>query len=224
MVKVPNGRGSGASEEAILGATRDLLAEKGLQGLSMRTLAQRVGVSATAIYHYFENKDELVRRVVESGFQRFGEYMEEAQRVHAKGSLERVRAVGEAYLQFALENHAYFRVLFSLEHPDPHSLDDLPEGGGYGLLRQAVVDAMDAGTMRTIDPDLMVMFLWSLTHGLLTISMACRIDHCPEFGKDPVARTPLDLFQAFGPLVRNGVVGPAEVPRDVKDAVKSGGD
>lgn len=224
MVKVPNGRGSGASEEAILGATRDLLAEKGLQGLSMRTLAQRVGVSATAIYHYFENKDELVRRVVEGGFQRFGEYMEEAQRVHPKGSLERVRAVGEAYLQFALENHAYFRVLFSLQHPDPHSLDDLPEGGGYGLLRQAVVDAMDAGAMRTIDPDLMVMFLWSLTHGLLTISMACRIDHCPEFGKDPVARTPLDLFQAFGPLVRNGVVGPAEAARDVKDAVKSGGD
>ena len=224
MVKVPNGRGSGASEEAILGATRDLLAEKGLQGLSMRALAQRVGVSATAIYHYFENKDELVRRVVEGGFQRFGEYLEEAQRAYPKGSVERVRAVGEGYLRFALENHAYFRVLFSLEHPDPHSLDDLPEGGGYGLLRQAVVDAMEAGTMRTVDPDLMVMFLWSLTHGLLTISMACRIDHCPEFGKDPVARTPLDLFQAFGPLVRNGVVGPAEAARDVKDAVKSGGD
>jgi len=224
MVKVPNGRGAGASEEAILEATRDLLAEKGLQGLSMRALAERVGVSATAIYHYFENKDELVRRVVQGGFHRFGEYLEEAQRAHPKGSLERVRAVGEGYLQFALENHAYFRVLFSLEHPDPHSLDDLPEGGGYGLLRQAVVDAMDAGTMRTIDPDLMVMFLWSLTHGLLTISMACRIDHCPEFREDPVAHTPLDLFRAFGPLVRDGVVGPAEAARDEKDAVASGGD
>jgi hypothetical protein len=68
------------------------------------------------------------------------------------------------------------------------------------------------------------MFLWSLTHGLLTISMACRIDHCPEFGKDAVAHTPLDLFKAFGPMVREGIMGPAATARDVKDAVKSGGD
>jgi AcrR family transcriptional regulator len=39
MVKVPNGRGTGAGEEAILEASRDLLAEKGLQGLSMRVVA-----------------------------------------------------------------------------------------------------------------------------------------------------------------------------------------
>lgn len=222
--KEPNGRGSGEVETAILGAARDLLAEKGLQGLSMRTVAQRVGVSATAIYHYFENKDALVGSVVQSGFHRFGEYMEQAMDLHPKGSLARVRAVGEAYLRFALENQAYFRVLFSLQHPDPHALEDLPEGGGYGLLRQAVSEAMDAGTMRRVDPDLMVMFLWSLTHGLLTISMACRIDHCPEFGKDAVAHTPLDLFKAFGPMVREGIMGPAATARDVKDAVKSGGD
>ncbi len=49
MVKVPNGRGSGASEEAILGATRDLLAEKGLQGLSMRAQEKNVGVSAPSL-------------------------------------------------------------------------------------------------------------------------------------------------------------------------------
>jgi AcrR family transcriptional regulator len=220
----PNGRATGASEVAILEAARDLLAEKGLQGLSMRTVAQRVGVSATAIYHYFENKDELVRRVVQGGFRRFGEYIEDAMRRHPRGSLERVRAVGEAYLQFALENQAYFRVLFSLQHPDPHTLEDLPEGGGYGLLRQAVVDAMQAGTMREIDPDLMVMFLWSLTHGLLTISMACRIEQCPEFEREAVSHTPLELFQAFGPLVREGVLGPAGVASAADEQIVSGGE
>ncbi len=215
--KEPNGRGSGEVETAILEAARDLLAEKGLQGLSMRTVAERVGVSATAIYHYFENKDALVASVVQGGFHRFGEYIEQAMAPHPKGSLERVRAVGEAYLRFALENHSYFRVLFSLQHPDPHALEDLPEGGGYGLLRQAVVDAMDAQTMRRVDPDLMVMFLWSLTHGLLTISMACRIDHCPEFGKESVAHTPLEMFRAFGPLVREGITGPAAPPAAAED-------
>ncbi len=200
---------AGDVEGAILEAARDLLADKGLKGLSMRTVADRVGVSATAIYHYFENKDELVQRVVQQGFRRFGEYLQQAMGAHPRGSFERVRALGEAYLQFALENHAYFRVLFSLQHPHPHALDDLPEGGGYGLLRQAVVDAMDSGAMRAIDPDLMVMFLWSLTHGLLTISLACKIEQCPEFDSKTMARTPLELFHAFGPLVSGGVIGPA---------------
>lgn len=206
------GNRSGDVESAILEAARDLLADKGLPGLSMRTVAERVGVSATAIYHYFENKEALVERVVQRGFRRFGEYIGQAMRAHPRGSLERVRAVGEAYLQFALENHAYFRVLFNLQRDHPHTLEDLPEGGGYGLLRQAVVDAMDSGAMRAIDPDLMVMYLWSLTHGLLTISLACQIEHCPEFPREDAPRTPLELFRAFGPLVRDGVLGTAAVP------------
>jgi AcrR family transcriptional regulator len=202
---------AGDVEGAILEAARDLLAEKGLQGLSMRVVAERVGVSATAIYHYFENKQELVERVVRQGFQRFGEYIEQGMRAHPLGSLERVRAVGEAYLQFALENQAHFRVLFNLERPHPHTIEDLPEGGGYGLLRRAVVDAMESGAMRSIDPDLMVMYLWSLTHGLLMISLSCQIEHCPEFESDTMARTPLDMFHAFGPLVREGVLGTADL-------------
>jgi AcrR family transcriptional regulator len=215
---------TGDVEGAILDAARDLLAEKGLQGLSMRTVAERVGVSATAIYHYFENKEELVHRVVRQGFQRFGEYIEQAMGAHPRGSLERVRAVGEAYLRFALENHAYFRVLFNLQRPHAHNIEDLPEGGGYGLLRQAVVDAMESGAMRTIDPDLMVMYLWSLTHGLLMISLACQIERCPEFGSDTMARTPMDMFHAFGPLVREGVLGPAAVAAEAAPRAGAAGE
>ena len=51
------------TETAILVAARDLLAEGGLDALSMRAVAARVGISATAIYNYFTNKQALVRRV-----------------------------------------------------------------------------------------------------------------------------------------------------------------
>jgi AcrR family transcriptional regulator len=204
-VKEAEARRAADVEQAILEAARDILAVGGLDALSMRLVAERVGVSATAIYHYFENKDQLVRRVVEYGFQRFGAYLEEAAARHPKGSLERVRSLGEAYLQFALENQSYFRVLFSLHHGDPHRLDELPDGGGYGLLRRAVEEAMDAGAIRRANPDVMVMYLWSMTHGLLTISMACRIDSCPEFSADSLELSPLELFHAFDPYVREGI-------------------
>ena len=192
-------------EQAVLEAARDILAVGGLDALSMRSVAERVGVSATAIYHYFENKDALVRRVVEHGFQRFGSYLEHAAAQHPKGSLERVRSLGEAYLTFALENQSSFRVLFGLHHGDPPRLDELPHGGGYGLLRQAVEDAMASGAMRDGNPDVMVMYLWSVTHGLLTISLACRIDECPEFSRDSLQVDPLELFRSFGPFVREGI-------------------
>ncbi len=198
-------RRSSDAEAAILAAARDVLAQRGLDGLSMRAVAERVGVSATALYHYFENKDALVDRVVQSGFRRFGEYLQHAAEPHPRGSLERVRALGEAYVRFALENRAYFRVLFSLSPGQPHSITDLPDGGGYGLLRAAVVDAMGAGTMRRADPDLVVMYLWSMTHGLVTIGLACRIEECPELGPGIAHGHPLELFEAFGTFIHEGL-------------------
>ncbi len=192
------------SEQAILDAARDILAERGLEHLSMRTVADRVGVSATAIYRYFPGKEALVSRVVQSGFQRFGEYLRKAGERYPRGSLDRITALGEAYLRFALENQAYFRVLFSLDHSDRQAIEDLPEAGGHGLLRTAVTEAMDAGVMRRADPETVAMFLWSVAHGLVTLSLTCRIDECPEFRHGPVLG-PVDLFAAFASFVRDGL-------------------
>jgi AcrR family transcriptional regulator len=204
-------RGAG-SEQAIMDAARHILAHRGPDALSMRAVADRVGMSATAIYRYFESKDVLVARVVQRGFERFGEYLREAAERHPRGSLERLAALGEAYIRFALENQEYFKLLFSLQHPDPHSLDDLPESGGHGLLRRAVVEAMDSGAMRRADPDLVAMYLWSVAHGLLTLSMTCRLDECPEFSKGAMAHGPVELFRAFRDLVRQGLAATVDVP------------
>ena len=193
------------SEQAILDAARDVLARDGVDALSMRSVAERVGMSATAIYHYFANKEALVERVVEAGFERFGAYLTEAAESHPRGSVERLAALGEAYIRFALENEAYFKLLFSLQHPHPHSIDELPDAGGHGLLRSAVLDAMEAGTIRRVDPDTVVMYLWSVAHGLLTLSMSCRIEECPEFEHGAVKAGPIELFQQFGLLVRHGI-------------------
>ncbi len=191
-------------EADILDAARDLIAEGGLDRLSMRAVAEKVGVSATAIYHYFQGKQDLVERVVKRAFERFGGYLERAMREHPRGSVERIRALGEAYIRFALENQAYFRVIFSLEAPDPRALEDLPGGGGYELLRQSVEDAIEAGNYRKADPDLMSLYLWSVCHGLITLALACRFEECSERGNVPTS--PLELFHALGPFVQAGVL------------------
>ncbi len=188
-------------EAAILDAARDLLAAGGEAGLSMRQLADHVGVSATAIYHYFESKQDLVNRVVRQAFDRFGSYLKDAMDSHPSGSLERLTAVGEGYLRFALENQAYFRVMFSIQPKDPESLEDLPEGGGYHLLRGAVSDAMEAGNVRVADPDLVSMYLWSSVHGLVTLALCGATERCRVEG----IPSTLELFRAFASFFADGM-------------------
>ncbi len=192
-----------STETAILEAARDLLAKGGLDALSMRAVAARVGVSATAIYNYFENKQALVQSVISIGFERFDGYLREAVADRPEGSAERLEALGEAYIRFALENREYFRVLFAMHAVLPRDIEELPEGSGYALFRQSVVDAMDAGTIRLTDPDLVVLYLWTLVHGLVTLLLGCKPNaRCRHSGEDLDAH---NLFARFGEFVYLGL-------------------
>ncbi len=202
-------------EAAILDAARDILATRGIEALSMRQVAEQVGVSATAIYHYFDGKQDLVNRVVLSAFERFGTYLQTAMSDHQDGTVECIGALGEAYIRFALENQAYFRVMFSIAPEDRAGLEELPDAGGYHLLRTAVANAMRAGTVRQLEvcaacdsgschaghPDIISMYLWSTVHGLVTLALSGAADHCNVEGMPSV----LDLYRAFHPLFEGGV-------------------
>ena len=202
------------ARETILEAARDVIAAGGLEALSMRGVAERVGVSATALYHHFANKQALVDAVVQMAFERFGAEMEQAARAHPTGSLERVAALGEAYVRFAVEHEAYFRVIFSIAAPNPREVEDLPHGAGYPLLRQSIAEAMASGAMRAADPDLMAHYLWAHVHGIVTLALSCRLSHCPacEGRGTPVA---LELLHGFSAFLREGIAGPASGGRPV---------
>lgn len=199
----------GDTEAAIYEAARDILAEGGLEALSMRALAARVGTTPTAIYHYFQNKEELVQRVVVRGFREFESRLRGAIDDHAVGSLDRLAAIGEAYLRFAIEHEQYFKITFGIQAGCPRELDDVPARGGYDVLRQCVVDAMEVGTIRQGDPDMVALYLWSIVHGLVTIFMACE---CESLLVDTDIQVPEDeapvghLFQQFRAFVENGLL------------------
>lgn len=191
------------TEAAIVEAGRDLLAERGLEGLSMRAVAGRVGVSATAIYNYFENKQALLDRVVLSGWSRFEAYLQAAVADRDRGSLERLYALGGAYIRFALENQEYFKVLFTMRTEHPRDIAELPAEGGYLMLREAVEEAMGAGRLRREDPDLVALYLWTHVHGLVTLFMACRVgSECCDDGEEP---DPVELFARFRGLMSDGL-------------------
>jgi len=202
-------------ETAIVEAARDIVATDGMDALSMRAVAERVGVSATALYHYFDGKQALVDRVVETGFRRVREYLEEAAEGQKRGSFERLVALGEAYVRFALENREYFRVIFGTHTGHPKMIDDLPVSGGFDLLRECLQNGMKAGAIRPHpNPDLVAIYLWSLAHGLVSLELACVLDAPPPPGC-PRAALPgsaVDIFRAVAPLVAHGLRAVPESP------------
>jgi AcrR family transcriptional regulator len=172
--------GAGGDAEArILEAARHVLVEEGVEALSMRAVARRVGVSAPAIYHYFENKRELVDRLVDRSFRKVESYLREAADACPRGSLERIRAIEEGYIQFAFDHEHVFRVLFALRAERLREMETHPARGCHRLLDEAVTDAMESGELDRRDPEAVVLYLWSAVHGLVTLSLACKLEVPP---------------------------------------------
>ncbi|MEX0912835.1 MAG: TetR/AcrR family transcriptional regulator [Gemmatimonadota bacterium] len=158
----------------IVEAARDIISESGLDALSMRSIAERIEYSPATIYLYFRDKEELLGEVIHAGFDRMGEYIEEELTVVGPGADAAVehRSLGRAYARFALENTAYFRVMFELPTV-PHVTDGeacthKPERKA-ALLVDTIQRAIDAGLYQLEDAETGALIAWGLVHGLASL-------------------------------------------------------
>lgn len=194
---------AGTTIHTIVEATRTLLAKSGDEALSMRDVADRAGITAAAIYRHFSNKDALVDFVVNDTLREFELQLLRAIAPLPVGSFERLAALGSEYIRIATEHKEQFKTLFTRIRHRPRKLADFPGQCGYQVLRQCVVEAIEAGTVREADPDLVAFFLWSRVHGIAMLLLACDFsDTLPaEFGD----LTPENLFAATRDFVVGGL-------------------
>lgn len=155
----------------IVAAARALYFERGPDAVTMRAVAERVGVTATALYRHFADKEALLREVVGEGSRLLGSHLFRA--LEAPTPLERLRATAMAYLDFALAQPQAYRTLFE---PAPHDDDASPvhlqRAAVSRFLRDRVREAMDAGVVAEGDPDGAALTLWSMLHGLASLHQA----------------------------------------------------
>lgn len=157
--------------EAIVEAARDLIAEDGLDALSLRRLAGRLGVTAPALYAHLEDKRDLLKAVAEI---EFGALVQRFDEVADLAPLDRIRANGRAYVAHARANPELFRVMF-LFPPDIAPLDaagaEATPGAtkAFGAAADAVQAAIDAGLLATDDPLLTALTMWSGVHGVAEV-------------------------------------------------------
>jgi AcrR family transcriptional regulator len=160
----------------IVDAARDLLLEEGLSGLSMRSIAERIEYSPATIYLYFRDKDELVKEVVHTGFEVMRRVVErelEKAGETATGA-QQYGAMGRAYARFAVENPAYFRVMFELpatselrcHEPGEH------ERTGFDDAVAMIGRAVASGEFAAVEPERAAVIGWGVIHGLTTLYLS----------------------------------------------------
>ncbi|MGC4175466.1 TetR/AcrR family transcriptional regulator [Demequina sp.] len=153
---------------AILGAATALFKERGVDGLSMRQIANEIGYSATTIYLHFEDKDALMLAVCSAGFEEFGATLEAAAR-SAASPLDGIRASGDAYVRFALNNPMLYDVMFL--RPKEWALPAPGDPDSLHAFAMLVGAAMSAGQLRQGDPREAAALLWSGMHGVASSTL-----------------------------------------------------
>jgi AcrR family transcriptional regulator len=166
-------RGQGeALRGEILAAARELLAETGNQeAVSVRAVAERVGISTPSIYLHFKDKDDLLDAVCADVFGSLAVAMEEAIAV-ASSPLERLLAQGRAYVGFARAKPEHYRLAFMVGG-EAKSVDHVLGSTCFGLLLQTVEECIEANIFPTDQrgPLPTGLQLWATVHGLASLML-----------------------------------------------------
>src|SRR5690242_1112310 len=111
--KIPKAYHHGDLRHALIQAGLQLLAEGGVASLDVRKVARKVGVSHSASYYHFPDKQSFLAAINEEGFHRLARTLQEALNTVPETPFEQLQAITRAYLLFAQANPTLMREMFS---------------------------------------------------------------------------------------------------------------
>jgi AcrR family transcriptional regulator len=172
----------GNLREALIDAGLKIVAEDGLDAVSLRAVARRANVSHSAPYHHFSNKAELLAALAAAGFERLvADIHAEIARLAPAEPIDQLRAVGRSYMTFAAANPSVFRMMFrpELTQPAEHPLLQGAEARAFGTLMEVIVACQQRNQLPAGDPFAQAVCAWSTVHGLSTLRVEQVLQETP---------------------------------------------
>ncbi len=203
-----------ALRKKILDAARELFVAEGVEAVSMRKIADKIGYSATTLYNHFDDKEALLRAcaILISGAR--GIVPED--RAHRRPDRAAAPAGAELYriCPQVFESVPLYVHDSAIHYHDDESCQDIEPGGpdkdAYCFLRMTVVEALAAGAFRDEydDPDLVSQIVWSAVHGVAALHLIMGHDDTK------VKWLPAqEVAQASIEVLLSGLVRPAAVTK-----------
>lgn len=172
------------TRQAILDAASAIIAEKGVEGLSMREIASRSEYSPSGLYEYFASKNEIVDALVEEGFTKLSAML---RRVSQNASPDlRLIDYGLLYLEFALAHPEQYLLMFNCVPTMPTTAKPFHEYEAYQQLEQAVQAGIESGYIRTranYGLNEITFQCWSMVHGIAMLRQTLFKDAGDDFSQ-----------------------------------------
>lgn len=166
----------GDLREALITETLSMIKADESHLIGFRELARRLDVSRTAPYRHFESVEELLAVVAEEGYQKFIEYLEKVTEKPSLENGERFVQLGEAYIHFALDNPAHYRLLFDQRFFADEKFQSVQilATKAFNLLKQTSSRCIPADSSPA-DRLLLANLAWACVHGLSSLLMDGQI-------------------------------------------------
>lgn len=164
-------------KEACLRAAREAIAEQGVERLSLREVARRLGVSHQAPYRHFPSRDHLLVAVMGRCFRDFAAHLDD-RGTHADPRQD-LGALGARYLEYAASHAVEYRLMFGTPWPTISEALGLAKDAAhpFDVLRRVLrrIHGKQASARRLVDLD--AMFIWSNMHGMATVLQSSAMKH-----------------------------------------------
>ena len=156
----------GDLRRALLDEALRTIQTRGVEHLTLRSVGERLGVSRSALYRHFADKQSLLATVGKEGFSTLRQVLADAWEANRPGRIG-FEAMGRAYVQFAVAHPSHDRVMFGgfIESAakDDHFVAEAK--AAFQVLVDALIEQQNAGGIRRDDPVQMARFVWAVVHG-----------------------------------------------------------
>ena len=180
----------GDLRRTLLEAARQLAIEQGIDSFTLREVARRAGVSHAAPYHHFADKAALVEALTAETYIRLTEALRRSARKTKGTALDRLMAIGVAYVEFAIGHPAEFRLLPrfgvcddpGMERPENARTESPVEqaaNDAFTLLIETIREGQESKVLGGQRVEPLALTAWAAVHGLATLILDGLINKDP---------------------------------------------
>ena len=161
----------------ILNSAKKLFVEKGIEQTTIRNISDSIGCSIGTVYVYFKDKNAIFHALHTQGFIQLSSEFKVLS--HVGNPLERLRAMGKVYINFALENRDMYDLMFNLKAPmeflNDEKLQEWNEGKAtFDILCSTVSECLTAGYFKGHELEPTAFMIWSMVHGMCSLEISNR--------------------------------------------------
>ena len=191
----------GDLRNALIAAATGLAQEEGPDAVTLREVARRVDVSPAAVYRHFASHDDLLGAVKQRALAAMAKVMKAelartpAGNDRAQAAVDRLRALGGAYLTFAFSEPGLFRLIFGRRgHPVTGQPSPEPQDDPLTMLAAALDELVAAGGLPANRRPHAEVAAWAAVHGLATLCLDGPLAATPPAGRQALADRTVDAI------------------------------